>query len=240
MKIIIVTGASKGLGLAITHSLLSANYFVVAIARTKSHELEGLMQQWPDLIAFEPFDLTRLDDIHALCTQIGKSYGRIYGLINNAAVGRDGVLATMHESQIGEMLTLNIQAPILLSKYLLRPMLINQTGRIINISSIIAATGYSGLSVYGASKAAISGFTKSLCREVGKANITVNTIAPGFMETQMTETLNESKLEKIKRRSPLNKLASVEDVAQAVIYLLSDSASSITGATLTIDAGSTA
>lgn len=119
-------------------------------------------------------------------------------------------------------------------------MLINQQGRIINVSSIIASTGFSGLSVYGATKAAMTGFTKSLAREVGKAGITVNTIAPGYMETDMTTGLEGEKLDSIRRRSPLGHLATATDVAQAISYLLSEKAANITGTTLTIDAGSTA
>ena len=161
--------------------------------------------------------------------------------MNNAAIGRDGVLATLHERDIAELIKINVEAPILLTKYILRSMLINRGGRIINVSSIIAATGFNGLSVYGATKAALAGFTKSLAREVGKAGITVNTLAPGFMETSMTSALKGGdKLESIKRRSPLGYLAKVEDAAYAVSYLLSEKSSSVTGTTITVDAGSSA
>jgi 3-oxoacyl-[acyl-carrier protein] reductase len=150
------------------------------------------------------------------------------------------VLATMPNSSIDHLMRLNIQAPILLSKYLVRSMLLNRKGRIINISSIIAKTGFNGLSVYAASKAALEGFSKSLAREVGKAGITVNCVAPGYMQTDMTSSLLGDKLESIKRRSPLGKLATVDDAAAMVIYLLSERASAITGTVLTVDAGSTA
>ena len=146
----------------------------------------------------------------------------------------------MHESQISELIKVNIESPILLTKYVSRSMLIKQQGRIINISSIIATTGFNGLSVYGATKASLSGFTKSLARELGKAKITVNTVAPGYMKTAMTEGLEGAKLESIKRRSPLGQLATVEDVAGTVSYLLSDDAKNITGTTITVDAGSSA
>lgn len=128
----------------------------------------------------------------------------------------------------------------MLTKYLLRPMLINGEGRVINISSIMADTGFSGLAVYGATKAALNGFTKSLAREVGKAGITVNTVAPGYMDTDMTSTLQGDKLASIKRRSPLGRLAGVDDVANGVAWLMGEQAASVTGITLTIDAGSTA
>lgn len=238
-QLVIVTGASRGLGLAICQQLLNANYTVIALARTLSDELTQL-QQHNTQLHFIATDLSLLDNIQALCADIVKQYGRPYALINNAAVGYDGVLATMHNSEISNLLNLNIQAPILLSKYLLRPMLLNQTGRIINISSIIARTGFNGLSVYAASKAALEGFTKSLAREVGKADITVNCVAPGYMQTEMTNSLQGDKLESIKRRSPLGRLATPDDAASAVLYLLSEQANAITGTTITVDAGSTA
>ncbi len=239
-KLIIVTGASKGLGLAIVNTLLQNDYRVVGIARTYTPELAALASTYPDDLHFLPYDFSQIEGIHVLCTSLSKQFGRPYGLINNAALGYDGVLATMHESQIGQLLRVNVEAPILMSKYLLRPMLLNQGGRIINISSIIASTGFSGLSVYAASKAALSGFTKSLAREVGKAGITVNEIAPGYMETGMTVGLEGEKLASIKRRSPLGRLATVDDVAGAVIYLLGDKAAMITGTSITVDGGSTA
>lgn len=239
-KLIVVTGASKGLGLAIVRSLLAQEYRVAAVSRTHSPELVALGQQYGEDVQFLPFDFANVDGIHALCSDLVQRLGRPYGLINNAALGYDGVLATMHERQIGELLRVNVEAPILLSKYLLRPMLLNQTGRIINISSIIASTGFNGLSVYGATKAALGGFTKSLAREVGKAGITVNEIAPGYMETGMTVGLQGEKLASIKRRSPLGRLATVDDVTGAVLYLLGAQADAVTGTCITVDAGSTA
>lgn len=237
--LVIVTGASRGLGLAICQQLLQANYRVLALSRTESAELAALRQQQPAL-AFEAVDLAKLEELPALCTSWLKRYGRPYALINNAAVGFDGVLATMHNSEIHQLLALNIEAPILLCKYLLRPMLLNRSGRIINISSIIARTGFNGLSVYAASKAALEGFSKSLAREVGKAGITVNCVAPGYMQTEMTQNLQGDKLESIKRRSPLGRLATPDDAAAAVLYLLSAQAGAVTGTVLTVDAGSTA
>ncbi len=238
-RLVIVTGASRGLGLAICQQLLQANYNVLALARTLSDELADLQQQYAAL-HFIAADLSELDNIQQLCNHIVKQHGRPYALINNAAVGYDGVLATMHNSEINSLLNLNVQAPILLSKYLLRPMLLNQQGRIINISSIIARTGFNGLSVYAASKAALEGFSKSLAREVGKAGITVNCVAPGYMQTDMTQSLQGDKLDSIKRRSPLGRLATPDDAAAAVLYLLSEHASAVTGTVLTVDAGSTA
>ncbi|MBV2127873.1 SDR family NAD(P)-dependent oxidoreductase [Arsukibacterium indicum] len=238
-KLVVVSGASRGLGLAICRQLLQTGYAVLALARTHSQDLQQLQQQQPAL-HFMAADLAELAEIPALCSRIVKAFGRPYALINNAAVGYDGVLATMHNSEIGSLLNINVQAPILLSKYLLRPMLLNQSGRIVNISSIIARTGFNGLSVYAASKAALEGFSKSLAREVGKAGITVNCVAPGYMQTEMTSSLQGDKLESIKRRSPLGRLATPDDAAAAVLYLLSEQAGAVTGTVITVDAGSTA
>lgn len=146
----------------------------------------------------------------------------------------------MHNSEIEDVLQLNVLASIVLTKYAVRGMIAAQVGRIVNVSSIIASTGYSGLAVYAASKAALIGFTRSLAREVGKANVTVNAIAPGYMETDMTSRLTAHQREQILNRSALRRLTVVEDVAHAVTYLLSEAASSVTGTVLTVDAGSTA
>lgn len=240
MKNIVITGATRGLGLAIARQAISEGYKVIAIGRSLSDELSATLGEFPEAICFERYDFNKLEDIHNFAIHLAKTYGRLWGLVNNAAIGTDGILATLHERDIGELLRVNIEAPILLTKYLLRPMLMNRAGRIINISSIIASTGFSGLSVYGATKAAMSGFTRSLSREVGKAGITVNTVSPGYMATDMTSALQGSKLESIKRRSPLGHLVRAEDVAHAVTYLLSEKAGRITGSTITVDAGSTA
>lgn len=239
-KTVVVTGATRGLGLAISRQCLADGYRVVAVGRKMSDALSELHQRYPDDLVFEPFDFMRTEAIHEFVTMLVRNHGRPWGLVNNAALGHDGVLATLHERDIADLITVNIQAPILLTKYLLRSMLINRSGRIVNISSIIASTGYNGLSVYGATKAALSGFTRSLAREAGKANITVNTVAPGYMTTDMTSALDGEKLESIKRRSPLRRLVAPDDVAKTVTFLLSENGASITGSTFTVDAGSTA
>ncbi len=240
MKLIVVTGASKGLGLAICERLLNEGYKVIGISRSETDEFTALQNNFPNALFREQYDFSNTDDIQNLVRKITKAHGNIYGLINNAALGHDGVLGTMHESQIKELITVNVEAPILLTKYASRSMLMKLQGRVINIGSIIASTGFNGLSVYGATKASMSGFTKSLARELGKAKITVNTVAPGYMATAMTSGLEGEKLKSIERRSPLGHLATVEDVAGTISFLLSNDAKNITGTTITVDAGSTA
>lgn len=238
--IVIITGATKGLGLATSAELVRLGYIVVGISRSITVEFSKLMEANRDSIFFYAFDFHNTDEISSLVKTIVKKHGRPYALVNNAALGHDGVLGTMHETDIKSLIAVNIEAPILLTKYVSRSMLLNRKGRVVNVGSIIGSTGFNGLSVYGATKSALEGFTKSLSREVGKANVTVNTVAPGYMETAMTEGLQGDKLASIKRRSPLGKLAKVDDAAKAIAFLLSDGAESITGTTLTVDAGSTA
>ncbi|PCJ39606.1 MAG: 3-oxoacyl-ACP reductase [SAR86 cluster bacterium] len=239
-NMVIVSGATKGLGLAISKQLVAKGYLVVGVSRTNSDEYKELMSSHSDSVFFHSFDFSNTEKISALVKKIVNTYGRPYALINNAALGHDGVLATMHEKDIHELIKVNVEAPILLAKYASRSMLLNKIGRIVNVGSIIGSTGFNGLSVYGATKSALAGFTKSLSRELGKVNITVNTLAPGYMETNMTQGLQGDKLASITRRSPLGRLANVDDAAQATIFLLSDGAGSITGTTITVDAGSTA
>ena len=239
MKTIIITGGTKGLGLEITKYCLRDNFKVIAVSRNISPDFEVLLSENKGSLSFEPFDFKNISKIKNLAKKLCQNYGKPWGLINNAAVGMDGVLFTQHEKDISNLIRINIEAPILLTKYLVRPMILNRSGRLINISSIIASSGFNGLSVYGATKSSLLGFTKSLAREVGKMGITVNAIAPGYMETSMTAGIDEIKLNSIIRRSPLRRLAKTNEVAAVVSFLLSDDAEGITGTTITVDAGST-
>ncbi len=237
--LVLVTGSTRGLGLAIATRLARDGYRVIASGRKITDSVQALMDEYPSRIFFHAQDIGQVGELHGFVRQLVATYGPLYALVNNAALGHDGVLATMHESQVGEMLRVNVEAPILLAKYCARSMLLQRRGRIVNVSSIIASTGFSGLSVYAASKAALIGFTRSLSRELGKMGITVNAIAPGFMETDMTAGLQGEKFESVRRRAPLG-LPTVEDAAGAVAYLLSDDAGRVTGTVLTVDGGSTA
>ena len=241
MKTVLVTGATRGLGLAITQRLQSEGYRVIASGRRLTPELQALIERDAgSTVTFAEFDLQELTRIHDWVRTLIKAHGPIYGLVNNAALGLDGVLATMHDREIETLVQVNVLAPMLLTKYVSRSMLLLGEGRIVNIASIIGFTGFSGLSVYGATKAALLGFTRSLARELGKARITVNAVAPGYMATSMTEGLAGEKLDMITRRSPLGRLATPEEVAGSVAYLLGPDAAMITGTTMTVDAGSTA
>jgi len=236
-KCVVVTGAAKGLGLAISRQAIEAGFSVIGVGRTESPEFKSLPISQR---AFIEFDLCNLEKISNLVNRIvDVADGVPYALINNAATGLDGLLATQHRTDIRKVIALNLEAPILLTKYLTRRMIKYRRGRVVNISSIIAQTGFSGLSVYGATKAGLEGFTRSFSRELGRVGITVNCVAPGFMETDMTSSLQGEKLESIKRRAPLG-LPNTEHVASTVLHLLEEKSERTTGTIFTIDGGSTA
>jgi 3-oxoacyl-[acyl-carrier protein] reductase len=244
MHNVLVTGGSRGIGLSIARRLAGAGYNVVAVARRESEELRqatrAIVQQEKGGLRFRGFDLSEIDGIPAFVKRLREEFGAIYGLVNNAGIGTEGLLATMHNSEIEALVRLNVLSPVILTKYVVRHMMADGAGRIINISSIIASTGYNGLSVYGATKAAATGFTRSLAREVGKLGITVNAISPGFVDTELTQGPSEDQRRRIAGRSALRRLPESEDVARMVEYLLGDGGRNVTGSVLTIDAGNTA
>jgi len=244
MRNVIVTGGSRGLGLGIARKLTEAGYHVIAIARKPNSELTAAMQDAqatnPGSFQFHAFDLAEIEGIPETVKTLRKNFGPIYGLVNNAGVSFDGALALMPTSQIEQLVRVNTVSPMVLTKYVVRSMMADGGGRVVNIASITAFTGYSGLSVYGATKASIVGFSKSLAREVGRMGVNVNSVAPGFIDTDMTHGLKEEQKHQIERRSALKRLAEIDDVANAVEFLLSDKSKSITGTVITVDAGNTA
>jgi 3-oxoacyl-[acyl-carrier protein] reductase len=244
MRNVVVTGGSRGLGLGIARRLAAGGYCAIAIARKETNQLTLAMEDAERVgtgsLRFVSFDLAAIAEIPHLVKHLRAEFGAIYGLVNNAALGTDGALALMPTSQIEQLVRLNTLSPIVLTKYVVRAMMADGGGRIVNVASIIGFTGYSGLSVYAATKASMLGFTRSLAREVGRLGITVNAVAPGFVDTDMTRGLGGEDRERIMRRSALQRLAEVEDVAHAVDFLMGEGGRSITGTVMTIDAGSTA
>jgi 3-oxoacyl-[acyl-carrier protein] reductase len=244
MRNVLVTGGSRGLGLGIARGLALAGYRAIAIARKESSQLKSAIEEvhrdHPGSLQFVPFDLAEINDIPLLVRTLRKDFGPIYALVNNAAIALDGALALMHNSKIEQLVRLNTLSPIVLTKYVVRSMMAHGGGRIVNIASIVGFTGYSGLAVYGATKASMIGFTRSLAREVGRMGVNVNAVAPGFIRTEMTERLESEQLQQIARRSALRHLPDIDDVAHAVEFLLGDKAKSVTGTVLTVDAGNTA
>jgi 3-oxoacyl-[acyl-carrier protein] reductase len=235
MRNVVVTGGTRGIGLAIAHTLMQAGFHVIAIARKTSPEIACAD---PARLSFVACDLMTVD--FASFTMTLRERFPIYGVVNNAGIGPSGILSMMPDTQIAQVMQMNVTAPITLTKYLIRPMMTARAGRVINVSSIVASTGYNGLSAYSASKAAMEGFTRSLAREVGSLGITVNAVAPGFVDTEMTHGLTDKQRQHIARRSALNRLPTTNDVANAVTFLMSDMAANITGTVMTVDAGNTA
>jgi 3-oxoacyl-[acyl-carrier protein] reductase len=244
MRNVIITGGTRGLGLEIARKLVCAGYSVVVIARRQSDELFAALRERrgdeASPLHFRPYDFAEIDGIPELVKSIRAEFGPIYGLVNNAGIGTSGILATMPTSQIERLVRINTLSPIILTKHVVRAMMVGGGGRIINIASIVAQTGFAGLTVYGATKASLIGLTRSLAREVGPLGITVTAVAPGFVDTAMTEGLDADQRERIMRRSPLHRLAGPEDIADMVEFLMSDRARNITGTVLTVDAGGTA
>src|SRR5260370_28588660 len=237
METVIVPGGRRGLVLAIGRKLVTAGYRVIAIARREDEQLERAIRQsdpgQQGSLLFRAFDLEHTSEIPNLGKQLRKEFGAIYGLVNNAGLGTSGILATMHDKQIQSLVRLNTLSPIILTKYVVRSMMADGRGRIVNVTSIVSFTGYSGLSVYGATKASVVGFTRSLAREVGPLGINVNTVAPGFVDTDMTEGLGEQQRAQIVRRSALHRLVEAEDVGNAVEFLCGDTSRNITPTALT-------
>ena len=243
MRNVLITGGSRGIGLTIARRLAAAGYQAIAVARRESEELrvaKAELSKSEGRLQFHACDLSAIDAIPAFVKTVRDEYGAIYGLVNNAGIGTEGLLATMHNSQIEALVRLNVLSPVILTKYVVRHMMADGKGRIVNMSSIIASTGYNGLAVYGGTKAASVGFTRSLAREVGKVGITVNAIAPGFIDTELTQSLSEQQRERIAARSALRRLAEPDDVARMVEYLLGEGGRNVTGTVFTIDAGNTA
>ncbi|MGA2848348.1 MAG: SDR family NAD(P)-dependent oxidoreductase [Terracidiphilus sp.] len=244
MRNVIVTGGSRGLGLGIAQRLSQAGFRAIAIARKESTEFATALRETetarPGSLHFVPFDLAELDGIPELVKMLRKEFGSIYGLVNNAGISADGSLALTSTQKIEQVVRLNTTSPMVLTKYVVRLMMADGDGRIVNMSSVTAFTGYSGLAVYAATKASLIGFTRSLAREVGRMGVNVNAVAPGFVDTSMTEGMTDEQRHQIERRSALKRLVNVEDIADAVEFLLGDGAKNITGTVLTVDAGNTA
>jgi 3-oxoacyl-[acyl-carrier protein] reductase len=244
MRNVLVTGGSRGLGLGIARRLAASGYRVLAASRKISDPLAAAIKDAdrarPGSLHFVPCDLAEVEKIPDLVKTLRQEHGPIYGLVNNAAMSFDGSLALMRNSQIEQLLRVNTLSPILLTKYVVRAMMAEGGGRVVNIASIMGFTGYSGLSVYGATKASLIGFTRSLAREVGRMGVNVNAVAPGFMDTEMTKGMTETQRRQVAKRNALRRFPEIEDVANAVEYLLGDGGRNISGTVLTIDAGATA
>jgi len=234
---VIVTGGSRGLGLGLVRALLADGCRVTTCSRTSTPDIEDI--SGPEM-KWVPCRMEAADDVRALIETAREHAGDLpmWGLVNNAGFARDGVLATTPEIDIETMIAVNLTGAIVAARAFLRAKLERRgPGRIVNVSSVIGSRGFTGLSAYSATKAGLDGFTRSLAREVGRLGITVNSVAPGYLDTEMSEGLSAGQREQIARRTPLGRLGRAEDVIPVVRFLLSDEAAFVTGQTVVVDGG---
>ena len=234
---IIISGGSRGLGQAIVQALLQDGHQVATFSRKPTDFTTEAAKRFEGRFLFESLDITDTESLHRFVMETHKTFGTIDGLINNAAIAIDGVLALSREEDIDRMLDVNLKSSLVLTRECSRLMLLQNSGNIINISSIIAMRGFSGLSTYAATKAGMVGMTQALARELGPKKIRVNAIAPGYLETEMSEALSDSQRKQIIRRTPLGRLGKSEDVVPVVQFLLSPESAFLTGQVITVDGG---
>ena len=238
-KLVLVTGASRGIGQAIALTLGDAGATVIGTATsetgadkiTKTFENNNISGKGMTL------NVTDNNQISELTNTITKDYGTVDILVNNAGITRDNLLMRMKEEEWNEIINTNLASVYKMSKSVLRGMIKKKAGRIISITSVVGATGNAGQTNYAAAKAGIMGFTKSLAREVGVRGITVNAVAPGFIQTDMTNDLSEAQKNELAAQIPMGRLGTVNEVAQAVLFLAGDSGAYITAQTLHVNGG---
>jgi len=238
-KIVLVTGATRGIGKAIALALGGAEATVIGTATTESGA-ENISKMLVDRKISGKgivLDVKDNDQISSLREDIKKDFGSIDILVNNAGITRDNILLRMKEDEWEDIINTNLSSVYKMSKSVLRGMIKKRSGRIISITSVVGAMGNAGQSNYGAAKAGIIGFTKSLAREVGVRGITVNAIAPGFIETDMTDSLPDEQKEALASQIPMGRLGTTNEIAQAVLFLAGDGGSYITGQTLHVNGG---
>ena len=238
-KVAIVTGASRGIGEAIAKQLSSCGAKIILIARNSDQLLavkETIISNG-GIAESIAGDVSNLNSISEIVTNTIDKWGQIDILVNNAGITRDNIIMRMKEDDWDSVMNINLKGCFNGIKSVARPMIKNKAGRIINITSVIGQIGNAGQSNYAASKAGIMGLTKSMAKELGSRNITVNAVAPGYITTDMTNELNDEVKEQLKSSIPLGRLGTPDDVANLVCFLASDEAGYITGQTFNVDGG---
>jgi 3-oxoacyl-[acyl-carrier protein] reductase len=235
---VILSGGSRGLGAALTTALLDVGYCVSTFSRRPTAFIESLaghQRFW-----FSAADMGDSPSLAGFVSEAVERFGGAFGLINCAGIAVDGVLATLPESRIDSVVDVNLKGTLRLTRYVTRAMLLSdQPGSVVNITSIIGLRGYSGLAAYAATKGGMDAMTRALARELGERRIRVNSVAPGYLETEMTHGLTQIQKQQIVRRTPLGRLGQPRDVVGPVLFLLSDAAEFVTGQILVVDGGIT-
>ena len=233
---ILITGSSRGIGRRIAEDFISLGARVL-ITGTNETLLREVKDELGSHCHYVRCNFSNTEEINSLFDQAVNKFGFIDTLINNAGITRDGLFLRMSNIDWMEVLNINLNSAFLLSQLMIKPMIKNRFGRIINISSIVGATGNAGQTNYAASKAAMLGFSKSLALEVANRNITVNSIAPGYIQTEMTDKLSEGQMEAIVSRIPSKKIGMPKDVSNLAVFLSSLQAEYITGQTIHVNGG---
>ncbi len=237
---VVISGGSRGLGLALAKGLLEDGYHLSTCSRTRTLEVDQLLETWPDTFSWHPCAVEDAAQSQQFLADARARFSTIpfYALINNAGIARDGILATLPVVEIDRLIGVNLLGALYLARAAAR-LFVNATGggRILNISSIVGLRGYNGLAAYSATKAGMDGMTRALARELGRKQITVNSIAPGYLTTEMSSTLGDAQRKQIINRTPLGRLGDPADVLPLVRFLLGDGARFLTGQTLVIDGG---
>jgi len=238
LSTVILSGGSRGLGQAICESLLADGYQVATFSRSRTAFIDHAAKTYGERFYYDAVDAAQPDALRQFVHATHQRFGQVDALINNAAVAIDGVLALANDEDLERMLDINLKASLLLAKECSRLMLARRSGVILNVSSIIALRGFSGLVGYAATKAGMVGMTRALARELGGRGIRVNAIAPGYLETEMSEGLSDEQRQQITRRTPLGRLGQAADVVPWVKFLLSPESGFVTGQVIAIDGGS--
>lgn len=237
MKVVLVSGGSRGLGAGLVDWFLRRGYKVASFSRNAGDRAERWRRAYPGRFYFDELDIADREACKRYVKRVQGQFGDIQVLVNNAGIAHAGLLPLADDESMDRLIDINLKATFRLTRLVVRPMLSLGWGRVINISSIAGLSGYRGLSVYGATKAGLDGFTRSLARELGPRNITVNSVAPGYLSTEMTAELSASQRERIIRRTPLGRFGSPEDVAAMVEFLADEKADFITGQVFVVDGG---
>jgi 3-oxoacyl-[acyl-carrier protein] reductase len=239
--VVLISGGSRGLGAGITRKCLDAGYAVATFSRSPTPFIETEQQRDPHGELFCWAAVDNRDDAALACfvAAVGDRYGAIGALINNAAVGRFGSFPLMRISEIDESIAVNLRSNIVLARLCAPAMVARGGGSILNISSVNAVRGSAGVAVYSATKAALDGFTRALARELGPGNVRVNSLAPGYFDSDMVAGLTERQRRSIVRNTPLGRLGTIDEVAEVALFLLSPAAAFMTGQTIVIDGGLT-